>query len=62
MNELIPTGKLRAGIVFAPKMSGLFVIKEADGTPRGITADLSRALADKLGVSVEFRSHRTPAS
>ena len=54
MNELIPTGKLRAGIVFAPKMSALFVIKEADGTPRGITADLSRGLADKLGVPVEF--------
>ena len=54
MNELIPTGKLRAGIVFAPKMSGLFVIKDANGDPRGITADLSRELARELGVAVEF--------
>jgi polar amino acid transport system substrate-binding protein len=54
MNELIPTGKLRAGIVFAPKMSGLFVIKDANGDPRGITADLSRELAKELGVAVEF--------
>lgn len=54
MNELTPTGKLRAGIVFAPKMSALFVIKEADGTPRGITADLSNELGRKLGVPVEF--------
>ena len=54
MNELIPTGKLRAGIVFAPKMSGLFVIKDANGNPQGITADLSRELARELGVAVEF--------
>ena len=54
MKELVPTGKLRFGVAFAPKMSALFVIKQADGTPRGITADLGRALAKKLGVPVEF--------
>jgi polar amino acid transport system substrate-binding protein len=54
MNELIPTGKLRAGVVFAPKMSALFVIKDTDGAPRGVTADLSRELAQQLGVPVEF--------
>ena len=54
MKELVPTGKLRFGVAFAPKMSALFVIKQADGTPRGITVDLGRALAQKLGVPVEF--------
>ena len=54
MNELIPTGKLRAGIVFAPKASALFVTKDGNGEPRGITADLSRELARELGVPVEF--------
>jgi polar amino acid transport system substrate-binding protein len=54
VNELIPTGKLRFGVAFAPKMSALFVIKQADGSPRGITVDLGRVLAQKLGVSVEF--------
>lgn len=54
MKELIPTGKLRFGVAFAPKMSALFVVKEADGSPRGITADLGRALAQKLGVPVDF--------
>ena len=54
MKELIPTGKLRFGVAFAPKMSALFVIKQAEGTPRGITADLGRALAKKLGAPVEF--------
>jgi len=54
VKELVPTGKLRFGVVFAPKMSALFVIKQADGTPRGITVDLGRALAKKLAVPVEF--------
>jgi polar amino acid transport system substrate-binding protein len=54
MKELIPTGKLRFGVAFAPKMSALFVIKETDGSPRGITADLGNALAQKLGAPVEF--------
>ena len=54
MNQLIPTGKLRAGVAFAPSLSPLFVLKEADGTPRGVTADLASALGKKLGVAVEF--------
>ena len=54
MKELIPTGKLRFGVAFAPKMSALFVVKEADGKPRGITADLANELAQRLGVPIEF--------
>ena len=54
MNELTPTGKLRFGVVFAPKMSALFVVKDANGQPRGIAADLGNELANKLGVPIEF--------
>jgi polar amino acid transport system substrate-binding protein len=54
VKELVPAGKLRFGVVFAPKMSALFVIKGANGSPRGISADLGRALAEKLGVPIEF--------
>jgi len=54
MKELIPTGKLRFGVAFAPKMSALFVVKEADGSPRGIASDLGAELGKKLGVPVEF--------
>ncbi len=54
MKELIPTGKLRFGVAFAPKTSALFVVKEEDGSPRGITADLGSTLAKRLGVPVEF--------
>jgi polar amino acid transport system substrate-binding protein len=54
MNELIPTGRLRAGIAFAPMPGALFVVKDTDGTPRGVTVDLANALAKQLDSSVEF--------
>ena len=53
MKELMPTEKLRVALVFAPSMSIFFVVKEADGRPRGVTADLADALGRKLDVPVE---------
>jgi len=53
VRELAPTGKLRAGLVFAPSLSLFFNVRQPDGTPRGITADLASALAAELGVPVE---------
>jgi polar amino acid transport system substrate-binding protein len=52
--ELGPTGKLRVGVVSAPVQSALFVTKDADGESRGVTVDLGKELARKLGVPVEF--------
>jgi polar amino acid transport system substrate-binding protein len=54
MSELTPTGKLRAGVAFAPSPSPLFVLKDPGGTARGVTVDLANALGEKLGVPVEF--------
>jgi polar amino acid transport system substrate-binding protein len=54
VKELIPTGKLRVGVVFAPAASPFFVVKEANGEPRGVTVDLARELGRKLDVPVEF--------
>jgi len=54
MNELVPTGKLRAGVAFAPSPSPLFVVKYAGGAPRGVTVDLANALAKELGVPLEL--------
>jgi polar amino acid transport system substrate-binding protein len=54
MNQLIPTGTLRAGVAFAPSPSPLFVLKDAGGTARGVTVDLANALGQKLGAPVEF--------
>src|SRR5262245_14222831 len=53
-SELAPTGKLRFGVVSAPAATEFFVTRDADGQPRGVTADLARELGRRLGVPVEF--------
>jgi len=51
--ELTPTGKLRVAIGVGPAPSALYSI-ERRGRRRGVTIDLGVALANKLGVPVEF--------
>lgn len=51
VKELAPTGSLRAAINFG---NSVLAQKGADGTPQGISADLARALAKRLGVPVTF--------
>jgi polar amino acid transport system substrate-binding protein len=51
LKDLAPTGKLRAAINFG---NGVLAQKGKDGEPQGITADLSRELAKRLGVPVAF--------
>src|ERR1044072_7043566 len=50
VKELAPTGTLRAAINYG---NGVLAQKGADG-PRGISADLSRELAKRLGVPLAF--------
>jgi polar amino acid transport system substrate-binding protein len=52
--EIVPTGKLRVGVASAPAKSALFVVKDVDGEPRGVTVDLGKELARKLGAPIEF--------
>jgi len=54
MKELIPTGKLRAGIAYAPAKTPVFVTKDATGQVEGVGLDLAKALARSLGVEVEL--------
>ena len=50
--SLAPTGKLRAAINFG---NGVLAQKDpATGEPRGVSADLSKELAKRLAVPVEF--------
>src|SRR5436305_11232694 len=53
LKELAPTGKLRAAINYG---NGVLAQKGPDGEPRGVSADLSRELAKRLGVPLEFVS------
>src|SRR4030095_11337292 len=50
--DLAPTGKLRAAINFGKPI--LATRDAAPGEPRGVSVDLSRELARRLGVPVEL--------
>jgi polar amino acid transport system substrate-binding protein len=50
-SELAPTGTLRAAINFG---NPILASKDATGEPRGVSVDLSRELARRLGVPVQF--------
>jgi len=54
VNELTQAGTLRVGVAVAPSASPLFVVKEKDGQPRGVTVDLAHELANELGVPLEL--------
>jgi polar amino acid transport system substrate-binding protein len=55
---LAPTGVLRAAI----NLSNFLLVtgREADGTPRGVSPDMARRLAERLGVRIELRSYKSP--
>jgi polar amino acid transport system substrate-binding protein len=51
VKELAPTGKLRAAINLG---NAVLAQKGADGAPKGVSVDLSRELARRLGVPIEI--------
>jgi polar amino acid transport system substrate-binding protein len=53
MKQLVPTGKLRVGVAYAPAPTPIFVAKDAAGDVHGVPLDLGNALAKTLGVPVE---------
>src|SRR5829696_2589478 len=55
LKELAPTGKLRLGLALGATIgAGNVMMDAASGKPRGVAVDLGTALAQKLGVPVEF--------
>jgi polar amino acid transport system substrate-binding protein len=56
--ELAPTGALRAGI----NMSNFLLVtgKSASGDPDGVSPDMARAIADRLGVPVKYVPFKSP--
>ena len=54
MNELVPTGRLRVGVAYAPAPTPIFVAKDAAGEVHGVACDLGTALAKALGVPIEL--------
>jgi polar amino acid transport system substrate-binding protein len=54
LRELVPAGKLRVGVAYAPAPTPLFVIKDQAGEARGVARDLGLALGKALDVPVEL--------
>jgi polar amino acid transport system substrate-binding protein len=54
MKQLVPTGKLRVGVAYAPASTPIFIARDAAGDVHGVPRDLGSALAKTLGVPVEF--------
>jgi len=56
--ELAPTGVLRAGI----NLSNFLLVtgRSANGDPEGVSPDMARAIADRLGVPVKYVPFKTP--
>jgi polar amino acid transport system substrate-binding protein len=56
--ELTPTGVLRAGI----NLSNFLLVtgRAANGNPEGVAPDMARAIAEKLGVPVQYVPFKTP--
>jgi polar amino acid transport system substrate-binding protein len=55
--EIAPTGDLRVAIGVGPSPSAFWATRDASG-PRGVTVDLGRAAAARLGVPVRFVEYR----
>jgi polar amino acid transport system substrate-binding protein len=51
LKDLAPTGKLRAAINFG---NGVLAQKDPNGEPRGVSAEIAAALAERLGVPLEY--------
>jgi polar amino acid transport system substrate-binding protein len=58
VNELAPTGTLRAGINMANFL--LVTGKSAAGEPEGVAPDMAREIAARLGVPVSYVPYKTP--
>jgi len=54
MKELVPTGRLRVGVAYAPAPTPIFVAKDAAGEVHGVARDLGAAIAKALGVPLEL--------
>lgn len=58
VDALAPTGTLRAAI----NLSNFLLVtgRGADGNPEGVSPDMARTLAERLGVAIELLRYKTP--
>lgn len=58
VSELAPTGILRVGVNLANPL--LVTGKTPSGDPEGVSPDMGRAIADRLGVGVAYTTYASP--
>ncbi|MEM7249902.1 MAG: GNAT family N-acetyltransferase [Pseudomonadota bacterium] len=58
LKELAPTGKVRAGINLGNFL--LVTGKSANGDPEGVSPDMAREIANRLGVDIEYIGFDSP--
>jgi polar amino acid transport system substrate-binding protein len=58
VSELAPTGTLRVGV----NLSNFLLVtgRSPSGNPEGVSPDMGRAIADRLGVGVAYRTYPSP--
>jgi polar amino acid transport system substrate-binding protein len=59
VRQLAPTGTLRAGI----NLSNFLLVssRTADGGPAGVSPDMARAIAESLGLGLQFVTYESPS-
>lgn len=55
IKQLAPNGCLRVGVVTAPTASAFFAVNDGSGAVRGVTVDLLRGFAEKIGLPLELQ-------
>jgi polar amino acid transport system substrate-binding protein len=55
LQEFAPTGRLRGGVVIAPAKTGFFAVKDEQGAPHGVTADLLRFLSHETQLPLDLQ-------
>ena len=58
LTKLVPKGELRAALIVS---NPVLVTRGADGQLGGVSVELARSLATKLGVSIRLMSYENPA-
>jgi polar amino acid transport system substrate-binding protein len=56
-DEIAPTGKLRVAIAISPAGGAFWSTKTESGGYAGVPVDLGKAMAEQLGVPVEYVTH-----
>ena len=56
-DEIAPTGKLRVAIAISPAGGAFWSTKTESGGYAGVPVDLGKAMAEQLGVPVEYVAH-----